>query len=573
MSAIPETITVRVPKPCELEVQVREEKGVWLYGYRLQAPATPEVKTNIYLGGSTSRAVAIDAGLERVERVLLDFAKKTGPAEQERLEKMAACAAKLRRDFATQNGASPAAAPPAPAKKPAKTSPLEAARLAGAAPTAVESLAPTKLSPPVVAVPPPPVVLVDPEFDALCPRQTPEEESLLESSLATEGCRDAITIWQETGLVLDGHTRLRKCRELRIEFATRGLSFPDRNAALNWIIANQLGRRNLSDEQKSYLRGKRYQAEKQAVGAGLTAGPKARKSSSGNDCHSKTADKLAAEYGVAEKTIRSDADFAAGVDEIAKTEGPEARAEILSGKSKRTKREVIAKVKPSLTASPEGRPSKPKDPRLNACGVFVKGLETIKIKTPAGTKAVIDLVEAAPGDWRYGYDSGCRAGSSSGPAKITGKACSSRERAIEAAARSMLHWAGIHGKSAGSARESQLAAALHKAIEKFIRDQVAKRRDVEMVAEAGNPAAGVQVPPWAADLRAETVARLHQLMDAAAGQVLKFARKAQGKSQPLTPASIEAAAGFVFTPGGGVLPAILRVGKSKSQPAAKVKAK
>ena len=42
----------------------------------------------------------------------------------------------------------------------------------------------------------------------------------------------------------------------------KGRALPDRAAAVEWIIANQLGRRNLTPEQKSYLRGKRYQLEK-----------------------------------------------------------------------------------------------------------------------------------------------------------------------------------------------------------------------------------------------------------------------------------------------------------------------
>jgi hypothetical protein len=35
---------------------------------------------------------------------------------------------------------------------------------------------------------------------------------------------------------------------------------------VNWIIANQLTRRNLAPEQKSYLQGKRYNLEKRQDG-------------------------------------------------------------------------------------------------------------------------------------------------------------------------------------------------------------------------------------------------------------------------------------------------------------------
>lgn len=89
---------------------------------------------------------------------------------------------------------------------------------------------------------------------------------------------------------------------------------------VEWIITNQLGRRNLSDEQKSYLRGKRYASEKKAHGE---RGPK----KTGHNVQSSgTAEKLSEEYGVDEKTIRRDAAFATAVDTLAKNVGPEIKA-------------------------------------------------------------------------------------------------------------------------------------------------------------------------------------------------------------------------------------------------------
>lgn len=71
-----------------------------------------------------------------------------------------------------------------------------------------------------------------------------------------------------------------------------------------------LHRRNLTEEKKSFLRGKRYLAEKkQGERKDLTSGQ--------NDQKSETADILAKEYNVAPKTIRRDAKFARAVDKIA----------------------------------------------------------------------------------------------------------------------------------------------------------------------------------------------------------------------------------------------------------------
>jgi len=77
------------------------------------------------------------------------------------------------------------------------------------------------------------------------------------------------------------------------------------------------GRRNLSDYQKSYLRGKRYLTEKKGHGGD-------RKSSAQNAHLTSTSETLAEEYDTSEKTIRRDADFATAVDTIAENCGPDA---------------------------------------------------------------------------------------------------------------------------------------------------------------------------------------------------------------------------------------------------------
>ena len=79
------------------------------------------------------------------------------------------------------------------------------------------------------------------------------------ASLMHEGCRDALILWKETATLLDGHNRLRICEERDLPFETVELSLPDRDSALLWIINNQNGRRNLSDDQRAVLALKRQQ--------------------------------------------------------------------------------------------------------------------------------------------------------------------------------------------------------------------------------------------------------------------------------------------------------------------------
>jgi N6-adenosine-specific RNA methylase IME4 len=52
-------------------------------------------------------------------------------------------------------------------------------------------------------------------------------------------------VWKEEGILLDGHNRYRICQSIGAEFKTIELSFEDRDGAKEWMIKNQLGRRNL----------------------------------------------------------------------------------------------------------------------------------------------------------------------------------------------------------------------------------------------------------------------------------------------------------------------------------------
>ena len=64
-----------------------------------------------------------------------------------------------------------------------------------------------------------------------------------------------------------------------------------------WIIKNQLGRRNLTEQEASYYRGKLYESRKLNHGGD-------RKSSGQNVHLIKTAEEIGKQYGVDEKTIQ-----------------------------------------------------------------------------------------------------------------------------------------------------------------------------------------------------------------------------------------------------------------------------
>src|SRR3990167_7937253 len=92
---------------------------------------------------------------------------------------------------------------------------------------------------------------VDLEFQGLIPSLTDDEKQSLEASLLSEGCRDALIVWQ--GVLVDGHNRYEICTKHGIGFKTSDKQFDNRESAKIWIIKNQFGRRNLSAFQRSEL--------------------------------------------------------------------------------------------------------------------------------------------------------------------------------------------------------------------------------------------------------------------------------------------------------------------------------
>lgn len=101
---------------------------------------------------------------------------------------------------------------------------------------------------------------IDPEFEKVIPPLTKDEYHQLEENILDDGrIMMPIAVWGD--IIVDGHNRYRIAREYGdIPFSTTQLDFDNRYEAIAWICKNQLGRRNLSDEQKTYLLGKRYPA-------------------------------------------------------------------------------------------------------------------------------------------------------------------------------------------------------------------------------------------------------------------------------------------------------------------------
>ena len=108
---------------------------------------------------------------------------------------------------------------------------------------------------------------VNHEFKSLIPELSKEEYNLLEKSILSDGCRDPLVVWQNGKLTLvDGHNRYQICSKYNINFKLHYRTFADIEEVKDWIITNQLGRRNLTDSLREYFRGKLYESRKKQVG-------------------------------------------------------------------------------------------------------------------------------------------------------------------------------------------------------------------------------------------------------------------------------------------------------------------
>ena len=191
---------------------------------------------------------------------------------------------------------------------------------------------------------------IDKEFKELIPPLLPEELKGLEESVLKEGVRDKLVIWNKT--VVDGHNRYDIAQRHGLLFQVAEMTFESREDCINWIINNQLGRRNITEQQRMYLRGKRYENEKKiqgGTGANQNTNPQTIQNDQSADFpypNNTTARKIAKEYGVAPSTIQRDAWYAKGVDVLP----TETKQKVFSGEEKVVKQDVhaLAKMEPTI---------------------------------------------------------------------------------------------------------------------------------------------------------------------------------------------------------------------------------
>ena len=193
---------------------------------------------------------------------------------------------------------------------------------------------------------------IDSEFQSLIPPLSKGEKAALQASILEEGCLNPLVVWAEKKLLIDGHNRYSICTAHSIPYQTVEMSFDSRNAVKVWMIGNQLGRRNLTPESVSYLRGTWYELTKQSHGGkrlancqnvSLTDKTVPEGANCQNDSFTdETARELGERFKASSRTIYRDAKFTQAVDALSSLGGEDVKWKILTRSAGLTKKEVLA---------------------------------------------------------------------------------------------------------------------------------------------------------------------------------------------------------------------------------------
>lgn len=155
---------------------------------------------------------------------------------------------------------------------------------------------------------------INEELKNLIPTIAQEEYKLLEQSIVKEGCRDNLIVWQNT--IIDGHNRYEICTKHNVEFDTKEMDFEDIEEVKEWMINNQLARRNLTDQQRKYLRGLKYEQRKSTDGGDRRSNNVSKPQ---NGDLKSTSQQIADEEGVSKNTIERDYNYKKSIDTIGET--------------------------------------------------------------------------------------------------------------------------------------------------------------------------------------------------------------------------------------------------------------
>lgn len=182
---------------------------------------------------------------------------------------------------------------------------------------------------------------IDPEFEKMIPPLTDAEFKQLRDNILEDGeILNPIITWQ--GFVVDGHNRFKILQENpSIPYKTHEMIFLNRYEVKEWICKNQLGRRNITNEQRLRLIGQMQENRKKAVGE-HKGNQYSKKMELGQNepIPKSTAAQIAEEVGVSESTVKRAEKFSKGIDVLQEV-APKAAERVLKGNSGVTKAQIM----------------------------------------------------------------------------------------------------------------------------------------------------------------------------------------------------------------------------------------
>ncbi|MBT28826.1 MAG: hypothetical protein CMO01_04115 [Thalassobius sp.] len=162
------------------------------------------------------------------------------------------------------------------------------------------------------------IVILD-ELEKLIFPLSDEEFQQLEENILAEGCREPLVLWkseEDKFVLVDGHNRYKICKKNSVDFKILVKDFADMEAAKDWMINNQLGRRNVTEETKSWLRGLQYKREKKKQGWQSGIATKTEETATETANPKRTVQILAEQHNVSSSTIQRDEKFVDAVDAL-----------------------------------------------------------------------------------------------------------------------------------------------------------------------------------------------------------------------------------------------------------------
>lgn len=191
-------------------------------------------------------------------------------------------------------------------------------------------------------------LIIDPEFRDKIPGLSLDEFQKLEQNILDDGeVREPLVVWGET--IVDGHHRWKIIQNHpEIPYQIKQMEFADKWAAIVWMCRNQLGRRNITDEQKTVLIAEASKAQKLTHGGERGTGRDELGQFTASDQNGhlrgeRTRSIIAKQFGVGQGTVQRAEQFLDGLD-AADEVSPGIKEAVLSGEVKAPK-QMIAEIR------------------------------------------------------------------------------------------------------------------------------------------------------------------------------------------------------------------------------------